>query len=55
MLYILNTSQNSLISFDSTKNCLDVASFPGRPDRIIAVFVLKQEISHPVLVLQSWK
>lgn len=43
MLYILNTSQNSLISSDSTKNCLDVASFLGRPDRLIGVFVSKQE------------
>lgn len=43
MLYILNTSQNSLISFDSTKKCLDVASFLGRPDRLIAVFVSRQE------------
>lgn len=43
MLYILNTSQNSLISSDSTKNCLDVASFLGRPDRLIGVFVSRQE------------
>lgn len=43
MLHILNTSQNSLISSDSTKNCLDVASFLGRPNRLIGVFVSRQE------------
>lgn len=43
MLYILNNSQNSLISFHSTKNCLDAASLLGRPDRLIVLFVSRQE------------
>lgn len=43
MLYILSTIQNSLISFDSTKNCLDFASFLGRPNRLITMFVSRQK------------